>query len=74
MVPVLAGTGFETGPQKKLFSAIEYRRDFYHAAYDVSSDGQRFLMIRASKTGSVEEDLVVVENWFEELNRLAPTN
>ena len=74
MVPVLAGTGFETGPQKKLFSAIEYRRDFYHAAYDVSSDGQRFLMIRASKTGSVEEDLVVVENWFEELNQLAPTN
>lgn len=74
MVPVLSGTGFETGPPKKLFSASEYRRDFYHAAYDVTADGQRFLMIRASKSGSVDEELVVVENWFKELNRLAPTN
>ena len=73
MVPVLSGPEFETGPHEELFSASDYRRDFYHAAYDVTADGQRFLMIRASKTGTVDEDLVVVENWFEELNRLVPT-
>jgi hypothetical protein len=73
-VPVLPGPEFETGPHEVLFSAIEYRHDFYHAAYDVSADGQRFLMIRASKSGGLDEELIVVENWFGELNRLVPTN
>jgi eukaryotic-like serine/threonine-protein kinase len=45
-------------------------------SYDVSPDGQRFLMI---KEGSPEENaqptsLVVVQHWFEELKRLVPTN
>jgi len=35
--------------------------------YDVSSDGQRFLMIRFD--GASPDDLVVVENWFEELRQ-----
>ncbi len=40
--------------------------------YDVSLDGQQFLMVR----GTAEETTgyVVVENWFEELTRLVPTN
>jgi hypothetical protein len=39
--------------------------------YDVSSDGQRFLMIKES-TPRVT-DLVVVLDWFEELERQVPT-
>ncbi|MEJ2475492.1 MAG: hypothetical protein P8Y74_16635 [Desulfobacterales bacterium] len=73
-VSVLPGPRFETGPERVLFSADAYRSDFYHAAYDVSNDGQRFVMIRVSETGSLNEELIVVENWFEELKRLAPTN
>jgi len=73
-VPVLPGPRFEAGPERVLFSADAYRSDFYHAAYDVSVDDQRFVMIRVSQTGSLNEDLIVVENWFEELKRLAPTN
>ena len=39
--------------------------------YDVSPDGKRFLMIKsAAGTGRI----VVVQNWFEELKRLVPTN
>jgi Tol biopolymer transport system component len=72
VVPVLPGTEFETGPQQVLFSTDAYRRDFYHAAFDVTADGQRFVMIRASDSGSLEEELIVVENWFEELRRLSP--
>ena len=34
--------------------------------YDVSPDGQRFIMLKDS--------LLVVEDWFEELNRLAPAS
>jgi hypothetical protein len=72
-VEVLPGTEFVTGPEQVLFSATAYRRDFYHAAYDVSADGERFVMIRISDSGSLDEELIVVENWFEELNRLVPT-
>ena len=44
--------------------------------YDVSPDGQRFLMI---KEGGVADEpapsarLVLVQHWFEELKRLVPT-
>ncbi len=39
--------------------------------YDISPDGQRFLMIKAveGSTGQIN----VVLNWFEELKRLVPT-
>ena len=74
VVPVLPGLEFVTGPQDVLFSANEFRSDFHHAAYDVTADGQRFVMIRASKSGTLDEELIVVDNWFEELNRVVPTN
>ena len=74
LVPVLPGTDFKTGPQQVLFSATAYRSDFYHAAYDVSADGERFVMIRTSDSGSLDEGFIAVENWFEELTRLVPIN
>jgi len=37
--------------------------------YDVTSDGQRFLMI---KQGDASARIVVVENWHQELKRLVP--
>jgi len=72
VVEVLPGEEFATGPEQVLFSATAYRSDFYHAAYDVSADGERFVMIRISDSGSLDEELIAVENWFEELNRLVP--
>jgi serine/threonine-protein kinase len=41
--------------------------------YDVSSDGQRFLMVKESDDQPAASQLIVVLNWFEELKRLAPT-
>ena len=41
------------------------------ASYDVSLDGQRFLMIKQEGQGS---EINVILNWFEELERLVPTN
>lgn len=73
-VEVLPGTEFRTGAEQVLFLATAYRADFYHAAYDVTADGERFVMIRNSDSGSFEEQLIVVENWHEELERLAPEN
>ena len=45
--------------------------------YDVSPDGQRFLMIReGGLSGETADQLAinVVQNWFEELTRLVPVN
>jgi dipeptidyl aminopeptidase/acylaminoacyl peptidase len=41
--------------------------------YDISSDGQRFVMIKEIEEQSVATQLIVVLNWFEELKRLVPT-
>ena len=41
--------------------------------YDISPDGQRFLMIKSAE-GSQSAQINVVLNWFEELKRLVPTN
>jgi len=40
--------------------------------YDISPDGERFLMIKESAGGDSAE-FILVQNWFEELKRLVPT-
>ncbi len=44
--------------------------------YDVSPDGERFLMIKEGGAGEETSpaELILVLNWFEELKRLVPTN
>jgi hypothetical protein len=61
------------GRQQVLFSARPYSTDTYNRAYDVTPDGQRFVMLRLA-SGQREEDLrlIIVENFFQELKRLVP--
>jgi hypothetical protein len=43
--------------------------------YDISPDGQRFLMIKASGgSNQPAPQIVIVQNWLEELKRLVPVN
>ena len=44
--------------------------------YDVSHDGERFVMVESgsSRDGVGRREYRVVLNWFEELERLVPTN
>jgi serine/threonine-protein kinase len=44
----------------------------FEQGYDVSPDGQRFLMIKASEQESAPAQINVVLNWSDELRRLAP--
>ena len=44
--------------------------DLAIANYDVSPDGQRFLMIKDSDTESFPSQINVVLNWTEELKRI----
>jgi serine/threonine-protein kinase len=42
-------------------------------AYDISADGRRFLAIKpVAEQSGAPTNLIVVQNWFEELRRLAP--
>jgi hypothetical protein len=41
--------------------------------YDVSADGQRFLMLKPTEQAQAATQIVVVQNWFEELKQKVPT-
>jgi hypothetical protein len=43
------------------------------ANYDVSPDGQRFLMLKGGEEQQAATQIHVVLNWFEELKRRVPT-
>ena len=47
-------------------------RLFSFSPYDVAPDGQRFVMIDDSESDPPPKQLILVQNWSEELKRLAP--
>ena len=57
---------FSTGRSATLFPAAGFAAFQFSPQYDVSLDDQRFLMIRPL-AASGPDQLIVVENWFEEL-------
>jgi dipeptidyl aminopeptidase/acylaminoacyl peptidase len=63
---LVPGPGFSVGQPKVLFPASPFVIGNNVGVYDVSPDGKRFVMIRPA-TGAGESELVVVQNWFEEL-------
>jgi serine/threonine-protein kinase len=67
--------GFSPGKPHMLFegqySATEW--PLIDTAYDVSPDGQRFLMTKAAEQESEATQINVVQNWFEELKQKVPT-
>ena len=72
-------TSLETKPvfaafKPKLLFEAHYETGFstLDRDYDVSPDGQRFLMIKGSEQESAPTQLNVVLNWSDELRRLAP--
>jgi len=72
-IPVAAGPGFSPGRPVRLFEGTGYAGGGPQGGgrtYDVSSDGRRFLMLRNGEYAATP--LIVVLNWFEELERLAP--
>jgi Tol biopolymer transport system component len=59
------------GEPQTLFQAPLRRESRGETTYDVAPDGRFIALLDASEESAC---LVVVENWFEELKRLAPTN
>jgi hypothetical protein len=61
---------FRASQPKVLFEG-RYDTVPWNANYDVTPDGQRFLMVQPAEPTS-QSQLNVVLNWFEELKRLVP--
>ncbi len=64
---------FNAGRPRKMFEARYIGGGA--RSYDVSPDGQRFLMLEPATQPDAEDDsarIVVVVNWLEELKRLVP--
>ena len=70
VVEVDSGDDLALGRAKLLFESDKTSRTV--GAYDVSGDGERFVMIDQSDL-ELPTELVVVQNWAEELKRLVPT-
>ena len=74
-VPVqTTGAIFTAGNPAKLFDAGPYYFGNTSRTYDVSADGQQFLMIKlAGTSNAAAASMVVVEHWTEELKARVPT-
>jgi len=62
--------GFSLGRPRQLFEG-RYMREQFHQNYDVSPDGQGFLMVRPGQDAAASQ-INIVLNWSEELKRRAP--
>jgi serine/threonine-protein kinase len=62
---------FRLGPPRLLFEADDYQ-DLHLRDWSVAPDGRRFLMLQKHEVDYGQ--FVLVQNWFEELERLVPTS
>ena len=69
VVDIDPSDGLDVSPPRQLFSG-PFRMGFPN--YDVSPDGERFVMVRYGEESIPR--INVVQNWFEELKRLVPTD
>ncbi len=70
-VPVTTQPAFSAGSPRPLFEGDYVATRRGEAAYDISPDGRRFLMVRRDPR-SAPIQLNVVLNWFEELKKKVP--
>jgi eukaryotic-like serine/threonine-protein kinase len=73
-VDIATRPGFAAGKPRVLFEGEYVPTPLTFPNYDVSPDGQRFLMLKpAEATEGAPTQINVVLNWFEELKRRVPT-
>ena len=65
-------SGFSVGSSRLLFEGHYQYSPNVTADYDVSPDGQRFLMVQSSGPEQTPTQIRVVLNWLEELKQRVP--
>ncbi|MGH9254983.1 MAG: protein kinase domain-containing protein [Vicinamibacterales bacterium] len=75
-VDITTQSGFSPGKPRLLFDGQYFASVFplTGVAYDVSPDGQRFLMVKETGQTTAPVQIRLVLNWFEELRRKVPAN
>jgi Tol biopolymer transport system component len=74
VVDVQTEGGFRTSKPRLLFERPGYSPSTPIRCYDLSQDGQRFLMVKLEQRKPTPvTEMTLVQNWFEELKRLAST-
>jgi eukaryotic-like serine/threonine-protein kinase len=74
-VDISSQSGFTAGKPRMLFEGRYERTPATSPNYDVSLDGQHFLMLKPSEQGTAPPTQInVVLNWFEELKRRVPAD
>jgi Tol biopolymer transport system component len=74
VVEVRSEPAFSSGRPQLVFEGPYLTDQFATSNYDISPDGQRFLMIKAvEEEGGQQDQINVILNWTEELKRLVPT-
>ncbi len=72
VVPVQMEPAFKAEKPELLFEgSYLYSRTNLSTNYDVTPDGQRFVMVQGAEVEQTQINVVL--NWFEELKRLVPT-
>ncbi len=72
-VSVDTSSAFASGEPQLLFTGPYYRTALNRGhTYDAMPDGQKFVMIRESETDAARSEIIVIQNWLEELERLVP--
>jgi serine/threonine-protein kinase len=74
-VAIQRGEGFAAGNPQVIFDG-PYLAPNSSRTYDVSPNGERFLMLKAASSDktSAQPSMIIVQNWTEELKRRVPTN
>ena len=68
-VDITTQPGFSAGKPRMLFQGNYLPTPDTFPNYDVSPDGQRFLMIKHEEQSNSLNQIVLVQNWFEELKQ-----
>jgi Tol biopolymer transport system component/tRNA A-37 threonylcarbamoyl transferase component Bud32 len=71
-VAVASQSGFRAEKPRLLFTG-PYVQAATRVNYDVSPDGQRFVMLQPGQQEQAVSQIIVIQNWFEELKRRVPT-
>ena len=64
------------GSPEVLFSNANFFGRLQLREYDLSADGQRFLRLRtgaATTDANIVPEVILIQNWFDELQRLVPS-
>ena len=71
---------FRAGNPESIIEPGSYRVNPFYRSFDISPDGQRFLMMKEGAASGADVPfagltrLIVVQNWFEELKARVPTD